>query len=232
MLTRVVSRCYRPAREESLRAHAEQTMNTVRGSDIHRDSKLPAVSAARAMLPFLTMGWLAVASLPGRGAELGIPHDQVARLRSVAVLAAAGGAPSPARSTSGDVAEQVEAATRTFYEALNRADPVEAARFLLPGGNSFPRSGAELDPEAPSAEESLRNLQRGFASGLRFHVTLRDLRVQVFGEVGIATFYTNGMTTAPGRLPANGEYRATYVWVRTPQGWKIAHFHISPLIRS
>jgi ketosteroid isomerase-like protein len=125
--------------------------------------------------------------------------------------------------------EEVSAAMQAFYAALNRADPVAADRFLLPGGDSFPRSGKKLDPEADSAEQSLRNLQASFAAGLRFHVALHDLQVKGYGAAAIATLYTDGETTAPDKSVTKGTFRATYVWVKLPDGWKIAHFHISPL---
>jgi ketosteroid isomerase-like protein len=119
---------------------------------------------------------------------------------------------------------------QAFYGALNRADPEAADMFLLPGGDSFPRSGKALDPEASTAEQSLRNLRALFDSGLRFHVTIRELQVKVYGDAAIATFYTEGTTTGADRS-SQGAYRASYVWVRRPDGWRIAHFHVSPLIR-
>jgi ketosteroid isomerase-like protein len=125
--------------------------------------------------------------------------------------------------------DEVTAAMHSFYAALNRADPVAADRFLLPGGDSFPRSGKKLDPEAGTAAQSLLNLRAGFDAGLRFHVTLRDLQVKSYGTAAIATLYTDGETTAPDRSITNGTFRATYVWVRQPAGWQIAHFHISAL---
>jgi ketosteroid isomerase-like protein len=128
------------------------------------------------------------------------------------------------------VTAEVKAATEAFYAALNRADAAAADKFLLPGGDSFPRSGAKLDPEATTAEESLKNLRALFASGLRFHVVIRELQVKPYGDTAVATFYTQGTTaSAAGRSASQGVFRASYVWVRRPQGWQIAHFHLSPL---
>ena len=125
---------------------------------------------------------------------------------------------------------EVTAATQHFYAALNAANPVAADAFLLPGGDSFPRSGAKLDPEAPTVQESLRNLKALFESGLRFHVTIRDLQVKAYGDTAIATFYTEGSTsTGANRGASEGVFRASYVWVKRSDGWKIAHFHLSPL---
>jgi ketosteroid isomerase-like protein len=127
--------------------------------------------------------------------------------------------------------DEVETATRAFYQALNAADPAAADKFLLPGGDSFPRSGKPLDPEPPTAEESLANLRALFARSLRFDVVIRDLRVTHYGTAAIATFYTVGHTTAPGgSTSGEATYRATYVWVKRQGVWKIAHFHLSPLV--
>lgn len=136
-----------------------------------------------------------------------------------------------AGTASERVVVEVKSATESFYAALNHADAKAADRFLLPGGDSFPRSGARLDPEAATAEQSLRNLTALFEQGLRFNVSLRDLRIKAYGDTAIATFYTDGETASSGGRPASqGVFRATYVWVRRPDGWKIAHFHLSPLV--
>ena len=135
-----------------------------------------------------------------------------------------------ADAAAGNVISEVKAATEAFYAALNRADAAAADRFLLPGGDSFPRSGGKLDPEAATAEDSLKNLRALFDSGLRFRVAIRQLRVKPYGDMAVATFYTEGTTQpAAGRPASQGIFRASYVWVRRPQGWQIAHFHLSPL---
>jgi len=129
-----------------------------------------------------------------------------------------------------DANSEVTTALREFYRALNRADGGAAAAYLLPKGDSFPRSGGPLDPEADTPEQSAKNLRASFAAGLRFHVTLRELRVTTYGDAALATFYTDGSTTGVNRVTSQGAYRATYFFVKRPGGWKIAHFHISPLL--
>lgn len=160
------------------------------------------------------------------------PHRALLRatLGLICALGSLAGAAVVGGGFDGQVAE-VESATESFYQALNAADAVAADRFLLPGGDSFPRSGRELEPEADTAEQSLRNLEDLFRAGLRFHVRIRDLRVRCYGGAAVATFYTEGSTTPAGGRPASmGVFRASYVWVKVPSGWKIAHFHLSPLV--
>lgn len=146
-------------------------------------------------------------------------------------LPAATAAPSAQRQNAREgAASEVREATLAFYRALNAADPEAADQFLLPGGDSFPRSGALLLPEAATAAQSLKDLQVLFDQGLRFDVKVKDLQVKAYGAAAIATFYLEGTTTpAANRPPTLGVFRASYVWVRRPDGWKIAHFHISPL---
>lgn len=125
--------------------------------------------------------------------------------------------------------ENVAQATRAFYAALNNGDAVAADQYLLPGGDSFPRTGKELSTEPPTQELSLKALRQSFASGLKFDVKLKDLQVHVFGDAAIATFYSVGSTSLKGEFVSNGTYRATYVWVNLNGAWKIAHFHLSAL---
>jgi ketosteroid isomerase-like protein len=77
-----------------------------------------------------------------------------------------------------------------------------------------------------------QNLAHAFAAGLRFNVSIRDLQVKAYGDAAVATFYTEGVTTAADRATAQGIYWASYVWVKSREGWRIAHFHISPLVRA
>ena len=131
-------------------------------------------------------------------------------------------------ATAGPV-EEVAAATRGFYDALNHADGDGVAKYLLPRGDSFPRNGTELEPEADTAELAARNMRDSFAAGLRFRTSLRDLHVKVYGDAAVATFYIEGSSVRPDKSHSDGSYRASYVWVKDQGQCKVAHFHISPL---
>jgi ketosteroid isomerase-like protein len=64
-------------------------------------------------------------------------------------------------------------------------------------------------------------------------VAIRELQVKAYGDTAVATFYTEGATTTGTNRPASeGIFRASYVWVKRGNGWKIAHFHLSALTGS
>lgn len=54
-----------------------------------------------------------------------------------------------------------------------------------------------------------------------------DLKIDVFGDVGIATFVLNSRFKAGGG-PIERQERATLVFVNDQGAWKIAHEHFSP----
>jgi len=59
---------------------------------------------------------------------------------------------------------------------------------------------------------------------------VRDLKIDVFGDVGIATYYPEVSFVRDGkRVEASG--RQTLVFVRTDSGWKIAHEHGTTKVR-
>jgi ketosteroid isomerase-like protein len=61
-----------------------------------------------------------------------------------------------------------------------------------------------------------------------FKYDLQDLKVNVFGQVAIATFHGNfGGTTA--EKPFALKLQGTMVFVKDVETWKIAHEHFSPL---
>jgi ketosteroid isomerase-like protein len=53
---------------------------------------------------------------------------------------------------------------------------------------------------------------------------VRDLKIDVFGDVGIATYYPDVSFVRDGRSVKAGG-RQTLVFVRTESGWKIVHEH-------
>ncbi|HEY4991093.1 MAG TPA: nuclear transport factor 2 family protein [Nakamurella sp.] len=62
-------------------------------------------------------------------------------------------------------------------------------------------------------------------------VDMRELAVNIFGDVGIATFnghFTGMMNGSPAEL----RQRATMVFVSAGDGWKLVHEHFSPLATS
>lgn len=60
---------------------------------------------------------------------------------------------------------------------------------------------------------------------------IRHCSAQVYGNVGIATYYLVGSVTSRG-VTTNGTWRVTEVWVKQGNEWKEAHHHESPLLGS
>jgi len=59
-----------------------------------------------------------------------------------------------------------------------------------------------------------------------FRVSAEDLKVDVFGDVAVATFVMP-YEAARGGQTSSSKAKATLVWVKTGSGWKIAHEHLS-----
>jgi ketosteroid isomerase-like protein len=51
---------------------------------------------------------------------------------------------------------------------------------------------------------------------------VKDLKIDVFGEIGIATYYPHVSFEKEGKQNA-GSARQTLVFLKTSDGWKIVH---------
>lgn len=58
---------------------------------------------------------------------------------------------------------------------------------------------------------------------------VRHCNAQVYGSVGVSTFYLVGSVTAGGNT-TKGTWRVTEVWVKQGNEWKEVHHHESPLV--
>ena len=58
---------------------------------------------------------------------------------------------------------------------------------------------------------------------------IRHCSAQLYGDVGIATYYLVGSVTV-GSNTTSGTWRVTEVWVRQGNAWREAHHHESPLL--
>ena len=155
-------------------------------------------------------------------------------LIAVALAGFAGCTDSPPAESHGsadmihDPFSEAQAAIRTEMLALDdivghrdwdalRAAHLEGAKFSQIGAG-FERN----DFEAMIAGEIAR------ASAVQeLSIDFRDLKIDVFGDVAVATSFPLYTWT-----DANGEkdelqLRATMVYVKTADGWKIAHEHLS-----
>lgn len=111
-----------------------------------------------------------------------------------------------------------------FYARLNASDP-SFTELFLPGGDQFPRTGADLQSNTvdPAA------IRRNFDAGLNFDLRVEGLQVKVYGDTAIATYHTTGATEYPDGRLVDGVFRASLVAVRDGAMWKFAHLHLSSL---
>jgi len=66
-----------------------------------------------------------------------------------------------------------------------------------------------------------------FGSISEYHLEVKDLKTDIFGEIGIVTYYPHVSFLQDGE-EKRGSGRQTLVFLKTEQGWKIVHEHGTP----
>ena len=140
-------------------------------------------------------------------------------------IVACSGCASLRETHSGSSAEAaVERRVWEIFEAAEQKDFARLDSFHLYGSQftKFTGTSAErLDSEAARAGEH-RGL--GAITGLKMRAD--DLKVDVFGEVAVATFIMDYRFDAGGKAMQSKE-RTTLVFVNRNGDWKITHEHLS-----
>ncbi len=102
-----------------------------------------------------------------------------------------------------------------------RADHLDSPKFTKFGPRVMRRQGFDAmiadEIAAVSAAEGLS-------------IDFRELKVDIFGDIAIATSYPLFSSRGPDGEPVTREARMTLVFVRTAAGWKIVHEHSSPYV--
>ena len=123
-----------------------------------------------------------------------------------------------------DAQEAVRSAILELNEIVARGDweGLRAAHLESPKfsdvGTSLHRSDFEEMIQAEVAAIQAMNIKQ---------IDWRDLRVDVFGDVAVSTVFPvySGMDEDGGAIDV--EAVVTFVHVSTPEGWKIAHEHVT-----
>ncbi len=126
-----------------------------------------------------------------------------------------------------DAAGQVEAAIRAHWDAINAGDMEAVVR------HHAPRITAFLQNEGPLYTSNSRAEQReDFAAfeEVRSEWRVRDLTIDVYGDVAVAAFYLEGRAVNPDGSVVEGPRRCTEIWRRIDGAWKEVHHHDSPLV--
>ena len=152
-----------------------------------------------------------------------------------AVSLASVGCSSVPTASSGEAADivrdtfpEAQAAIRAEMLALNdigRNHDWDALRAAHLQGPKFTELGSGL--ERHDFEQMIATEIAGLSPLEDFSVDFRDLKIDVFGEVAVATSFPVYRGTTANGEGVEIERRATMVYVRTEEGWKIAHEHLS-----
>jgi ketosteroid isomerase-like protein len=120
---------------------------------------------------------------------------------------------------------QIEARLQEIFDAAEKKDLSRLDSYHL-YGPKFTKF-----PAAPVGRQDAAIARKGEHDGLvaisALAMQATDLKIDVFGDVGIATFVLNSRFKAGGD-PIERQERATLVFVKDHGAWKIAHEHFSP----
>lgn len=127
--------------------------------------------------------------------------------------------------------KDVEAVVRAFFEAGRNKDLASLADFHA-SRDSFTKFDENPPYTRQGSEEAFVYEQAAFANISDYHYSIDDLRVDLFDEAAVATFYLayDGIVVNDYSFEGStisGKARVTMVLVRTEKGWRIAHEHLS-----
>ncbi len=126
---------------------------------------------------------------------------------------------------------EVEKTIRAFFEAAKNKDFSALAGFHA-SRDYFTKFDENPPYTRQNSEEAFVYEQATFANISDYSYSIDELRIDLLGEVAIATFYLNysGMFVNDYSFegsPVRARTRVTMVLARTPKGWKMVHEHIS-----
>lgn len=93
------------------------------------------------------------------------------------------------------------------------------------GGSKFSEIGAGF--KRNDFEEMIAEEIAGVSALQDLSIDFRDLKIDVFGDVAVATSFPLYTWTDANGEKGELQVRATMVYVKTADGWKIAHEHLS-----
>jgi ketosteroid isomerase-like protein len=99
-----------------------------------------------------------------------------------------------------------------------KAVHLDSDKFTKFGPRRFGRQDVKSTNESESAF---------FGSISKYRQEVKDLKIDVFGDIGIATYYPHVSFIRNGEK-INSSGRQTFVFLKTDNGWKIVHEHGTP----
>ncbi len=127
--------------------------------------------------------------------------------------------------TRADDVADVKAAEMAFNAAENAGDTNGMFKHLLPDGTVYGSSGGRL--VEGWTEESKKRRQAGFDAGRKIDLRIEELKVRIYGDTAVSTFYRIGTMKESDGITRQVHFRISGVWVRQGSEWKLAHRHES-----
>jgi ketosteroid isomerase-like protein len=127
--------------------------------------------------------------------------------------------------------KDVEDSIRAFFEAGKNKDLTALADFHS-SEDTFTKFGENRPYTRQNSEEAFVYEQAAFANISDYSYSIEGLRIDLLGDVAVATFYLtySGMFVNDYSFegsPVQSRTRVTMVLSRTPSGWKAIHEHFS-----
>jgi len=127
--------------------------------------------------------------------------------------------------------KEIEAAIRTYFEAGKNKDLSALADFHA-SRDQFTKFDENPPYARQNSDEAFVYEQAAFANISDYSYSIDELRVDLMGDVVVATFYLtySGMFVNDYSFegsPVRARSRVTMILARTPKGWKAVHEHLS-----
>ena len=125
-----------------------------------------------------------------------------------------------------DVAD-VKVAEIAFNAAQNAGNIEGMFKLSLPDRTVYGSAGGAL--VEGWTEESKKRRQAEFDAGRKIDLRIEDLKVRIYGDTAVTTFYRVGTMKEVGGTTKQVRLRISGVWVRQQSEWKLAHRHESAM---
>ncbi len=127
--------------------------------------------------------------------------------------------------------KDIEALIRAFFDAGKSKDLTALADFHAPK-DQFTKFDENPPYTRQDSEEAFVYEQAAFANISDYSYSIDELRIDLFGDVAVATFYLSysGIFVNDYSFegsPVRSRTRVTMVLGRTPKGWRVVHEHLS-----
>jgi hypothetical protein len=123
--------------------------------------------------------------------------------------------------------KKLESIVNDIYVTAKKKDlaRLEAFHLVTPKFSKFEQWGVF---ERRNREETVKSENAIFSALSKYDYQVQDFRADVFGDVAVTTFHFK-FDVIMGDKPIAGRLRATLVFVKDGNDWKIVHEHFSDI---